>query len=193
MNTAEPPRDVDGSVVDGGVPDLRLAGLAVAAWLAALAGLHATVTASATLAAVAAGLALLTGAHLGGLLGPPAGPVRRYGWIAVAVLLGVVCGATATAARIAVRDAAPVRALVAERTLVTAELVVRDDPRPIRGAAGRPATLLVSADLIRLTDPTGRQVTGTVSSGSVRGVVPTIQRGSCPSSSSPQLVVPNGG
>ncbi|MET7970219.1 ComEC/Rec2 family competence protein [Micromonospora sp. NPDC005305] len=152
----------DGGATAGDVPDLRLAGLAVAAWLAALAGLHSTVTASATLAAVAAGLALLTGAHLCGLLGRPAAPVRRYGWIAVAVLLGVVCGATATAARLAVRDADPVRALVTERTLVTAELVIRDDPRPIRGAAGRPATLLVRADLTRLTDPAGRQVTGTV-------------------------------
>ncbi|WP_435819009.1 ComEC/Rec2 family competence protein [Micromonospora chersina] len=151
-----------GGATAGDVPDLRLAGLAVAAWLAALAGLHSTARASTTLAAVAAGLALLTGAHLCGLLGRPAAPVRRFGWIAVAVLLGVVCGATATAARLAVRDAAPVRALVTERTLVTAELVVRDDPRPIRGATGRPATLLVSADLTRLTDPTGRRVTGTV-------------------------------
>ncbi|MEU4480792.1 hypothetical protein AB0F68_22465 [Micromonospora sp. NPDC023966] len=79
-----------GGATAGDVPDLRLAGLAVAAWLAALAGLHTTVAASATLAAVAAGLALLTGLHLCGLLGRPAAPVRRYGWIAVAVLLGVV-------------------------------------------------------------------------------------------------------
>ncbi|MFE9652580.1 ComEC/Rec2 family competence protein [Micromonospora sp. NPDC006431] len=148
------------------VPDLRLAGLAVAAWLAALAGLHLTAAATATVAAVAGGLATLLGLHLCGLLGRPAVPVRRLGWIAVAVLLGVVCGATVTAARVAVRDAAPVRALVQERPLVTVELVVRDDPRPIRGVAGRPATVLLRADLLRLTDSTGRQV-----AGSVRGLV----------------------
>ncbi|MEU2613549.1 ComEC/Rec2 family competence protein [Micromonospora sp. NPDC007271] len=148
------------------VPDLRLAGLAVAAWLAALAGLHQSAATMATLAAGAAGLAVLLGLYLCGLLGRPAAPVRRYGWIAVAVLLGVVCGAAATAARVAVRDAAPVRALVDERALVTVELVVRDDPRPIRGAAGRPSTVLLRADLVRLTDSAGRQV-----AGSVRGLV----------------------
>ncbi|MFU8874803.1 ComEC/Rec2 family competence protein [Micromonospora sp. SL4-19] len=148
------------------IPDLRLAGLAMAAWLAALAGLHQTATAAAALAAVAAGLAAVVGLHLCGLLGRPAAPLRRVGWIAVAVLLGIVCGSAATAARLAVRDAAPVRALVAERALVTAELVVRDDPRPVRGAPGRPATLLLRADLVRLTDSAGRQVTG-----SVRGLV----------------------
>ncbi|MFE9692891.1 ComEC/Rec2 family competence protein [Micromonospora sp. NPDC005806] len=161
-----------------GIPDLRLAGLAVAAWLAALAGLRLTAGESATLAGVAAGLAGGLGVHLCGLLGRPAAPVRRYGWIAVAVLLGVVCGATATAARVAVRDAAPVRALAAERARVTAELVVRDDPRPVRGAPGRPATLLLQADLVSLTpadaDADADAGTGTGVrrvTGSVRGLV----------------------
>ncbi|WKU02237.1 ComEC/Rec2 family competence protein [Micromonospora soli] len=162
QTTAEPPAGAA-----EGLPDLRLAGLAVAAWLAALAGLHLSAGETATLAGVAAGLAAVLGLHLCGLLGRPAGPVRRYGWIAVAVLLGVVCGATATAARVAVRDAAPVRALAAERASVTADLVVRDDPRPLRGAPGRPATVLLQADLITLTaGADGRRVTG-----SVRGLV----------------------
>ncbi|WP_405090832.1 ComEC/Rec2 family competence protein [Micromonospora sp. NBC_01392] len=149
---------------DGGEagPDLRLAGFAVAAWLAALAGLHLSVRWTAGLAAVAATLALVAGLHLGGLLGHPVGPARRYGWIAVTVLLGALCGAAATGARVAVRDAAPVRALVAERALVTADLVVRDDPRPVRGAPGRAATLLVRVDLVRLTGADGGQVTGPV-------------------------------
>ncbi|MEU3455947.1 ComEC/Rec2 family competence protein [Micromonospora sp. NPDC006766] len=138
--------------------DLRLAGLAVAAWLAALAALHLTAAAAGVLAAVAAGFALLAGAHLLGVLGRPAAPARRYGWIAVAVLLGLVCGAAATAARLAVRDAAPIRELVDARAVVSAELVVRNDPRPIRGAAGRPATLLVRADLVRFTPRNGRPV-----------------------------------
>ncbi|MGC4895216.1 ComEC/Rec2 family competence protein [Micromonospora sp. DT31] len=143
-------------------PDLRLAGLAVATWLAALAGLHLTVTATVWLGAVAGVLALAAGLHLRGAVGRPSAPVRRYGWIAVAVLLGVLCGAAATGARLAVRDAAPVRALVTERALVTADLVVRDDPRPVRGAPGRPSMLLVRVDLIRLTGPDGPRVTGPV-------------------------------
>ncbi|MCW3841812.1 competence protein ComEC, partial [Micromonospora yasonensis] len=160
------PLTPDRETQPGDVPDLRLAGLAVAAWLAALAGLHLTAREGTALAGAAAGLAAALGLHLCGILGRPPSPLRRYGWIAVAVLLGVLCGAAATAARVAVRDAAPVRALADARTLVTAELVVRDDPRPLRGAPGRPATLLLRADLVRLTDPEGRRLTG-----SVRGLV----------------------
>ncbi|MFI5834823.1 ComEC/Rec2 family competence protein [Micromonospora sp. NPDC051300] len=137
-------------------PDLRLAGFAAAVWLAALAGLHLSVRATGWLAAVAAGLALAAGLLL------RRAPIRRYGWITVAVLLGVLCGAAATGARLAVRDAAPVRALVTERALVTAELVVRDDPRRVRGSPGRPAPLLVRVDLVRLTGPDGGRVTGPV-------------------------------
>nr|WP_307804010.1 ComEC/Rec2 family competence protein [Micromonospora echinofusca] len=70
----------------------------------------------------------------------------RYGWVVVSVLLGLVCGAGSTAARLVVRDAPPVRALAEQRATVTAELVVRDDPRPVRGAAGRPATMLVATE-----------------------------------------------
>ncbi|MEV4847076.1 ComEC/Rec2 family competence protein [Micromonospora matsumotoense] len=140
------------------LPDLRLAGLAVAAWLAALACLHLTARTAVLLAAVATVLAALLAGHLCGVLGTPATPVRRYGWIVVAVLLGVVCGSTATGARLHVRDAAPVRALVDDRARVTAELVLRDDPRPVRGAPGRPATLLVTAQSTVLTDPRGHRL-----------------------------------
>ncbi len=140
------------------VPDLRLAGLAVAAWLAALAGLHLNAGTTLLVAVAAAVVAAVGVLHLLGYLGRPAAPVRRYGWIAVAVLLGVVCGASASAARVAVRDAAPVRALVDERSTVTAELVVRDDPRPVRGVPGRPAMLLVAAETIHVTGSDGRRV-----------------------------------
>ncbi|GAA3785506.1 hypothetical protein GCM10022379_59840 [Micromonospora maritima] len=146
----------------GGAPDLRLAGFAVAAWLASLAGLHLGVRAAAGLAAVAAALALGVALRLRDVPDRPVGPVRRHGWIALAVLLGVLCGAAATGARLAVRDAAPVRALVADRALVTAELTVRDDPRPVRGAPGRSAMLLVRVDLLRLTGPDGGRLTGPV-------------------------------
>ncbi|OZV84331.1 competence protein ComEC [Micromonospora echinospora] len=139
-------------------PDLRLAGLAGAAWLTALAGLHLSAPVGALLATVAAVLAGTLAVHLLGRLGRPREPVRRYGWIAVAVLLGVVCGGAATSARLTARDAAVIRALTHTRAPVTADLVVRDDPRPVRGAAGRPAMLLVSADLVTVTGPDGRRV-----------------------------------
>ncbi|MEV1332425.1 ComEC/Rec2 family competence protein [Micromonospora costi] len=145
---------------DRGSPDLRLAGLAVAAWLTALAGLHLDAATLLLLAVLAAALSALGALHLLGVLGRPGRRARRYGWIAVAVGIGVVCGGSATAARLAVRDAAPLRALADQRAVVTAELVVRDDPRPVRGAPGRPATLLVPADLVSLTAPDGRRITG---------------------------------
>ncbi|WFE61873.1 ComEC/Rec2 family competence protein [Micromonospora sp. WMMD714] len=138
--------------------DLRLAGLAVAVWLTALSCLHRTAPTAVLLAFGAAVLAALFAAHLLAVVGTPAAPVRRYGWIAVAVLLGVVCGGTATAARLHVRDAAPVRALVDDRARVTADLVLRDDPRPVRGAPGRPATLLVTAESTALTGPDGHRL-----------------------------------
>ncbi|MDI5942035.1 hypothetical protein QLR68_28690, partial [Micromonospora sp. DH15] len=78
----DPPAERVAGAGDG--PDLRLAGLAVAAWLAALASLHLSARSAALLAAGAAGLAALVAAHLLGWLGRPAGPVRRLGWIAVA-------------------------------------------------------------------------------------------------------------
>lgn len=139
-------------------PDLRLAGLAVAAWLAALAGLYLPARASLLVAAIAAVVAAGGGAYLHGLLGRPPASVRRYGWTAIAVLLGVVCGASVTAARVAVRDATPVRALVEERAVVTVDLVIRDDPRLVRTGSGRPATFLVAAESTRFTGLAGHRV-----------------------------------
>ncbi|WP_434741330.1 ComEC/Rec2 family competence protein [Micromonospora sp. SH-82] len=143
---------------DPAAPDLRLAGLAVAAWLTALAGLHLTATTMLLVAGAAAGLATVTALHLTGFLGRPGRSLRRYGWITVGVLLGVLCGATATAARLGVRDAEAIRSLVDERARVTVELTVRDDPRPVRSVPGRPVTLLVAADLVTLTGPDDRRV-----------------------------------
>ncbi|MBM7490329.1 competence protein ComEC [Micromonospora luteifusca] len=142
-------------------PDLRLAGLAVAAWLTALAGLHLGARAILLLAGTVAVLTTVSALHLLGRLGNPRVAVRRVGWIAVAVGLGVVCGAAATAARLVVRDAPPIRALAEQRVPVTAEVVVRDDPRPIR-SAGRPGMLLVSTELVRLTGPDGHRIHASV-------------------------------
>lgn len=148
-------------VGDPAPPDLRLAGLAVAAWLTALAGLHVGTRSLLLVSAAAAGLTTVSTLHLLGHLGRPGTVARRYGWIAVAVGLGVVCGAAATAARLAVRDAPPIRALAEARAPVTADLVIRDDPRPIR-SAGRPGMLLVSTELVRLTGPDGQRVRASV-------------------------------
>ncbi|WP_348650327.1 ComEC/Rec2 family competence protein [Verrucosispora sp. WMMA2044] len=143
----------------GGAPDLRTAGLAVAAWLTALAGLHLDARRTLLLAVVAAGLAGVATLHLLGFAGRPGPTVRRHGWVVVAILIGVVCGGAATSARLTVRDAGPLLALVDERARVTAELVVRDDPRPVRGGiVGRPPTLLVPARLVTLTGPQGQRI-----------------------------------
>ncbi|MEV4757970.1 ComEC/Rec2 family competence protein [Micromonospora sp. NPDC049559] len=135
---------------------MRLAGLAVATWLTALAGLHLRAPTVLVVVAVAGAAALGAAAHL--LRAGRSGTVERYGWLVVAVLLGAVCGGAATAPRLAVRDAAALARLAVERTNVTAELVVRDDPRAVSGPAGRPSTHLVPARLVwlRAADGTGR-------------------------------------
>jgi len=131
-------------------PDLRLAGPAVGAWLAALAGLRLSAGATLLVAALAAAAAAVLGCRL---LRPSASALDRYGWVAVTVLLGVLCGGVATAAHVGVRDAGPVRDLAASRATVSTELEVRDDPRTLTGVANRPATYVLSARLRWLAGP----------------------------------------
>jgi competence protein ComEC len=128
----------------GECPDLRLAGVAAGTWLAALAALQLSWRAGAALAAAAALAAVMYAVVLcavNGLAGRTA---------VVAVLIGVLAGAGVTACRVALRDAGPVTALAREHTAVRADLVVTDDPRPTRGATGRPAQYAIAADLTRL-------------------------------------------
>lgn len=169
------------------VPDLRLAGLAVGSWLTALAGLYlgTRVTVSITVAgAAAAAMLLVYGWHrsnrrrattrsaIVGVAADPRDAERRvpsrpapwlgwhpdrYGWVVVAVLLGVVCGGAATAARLAVRDAAPIAALARSKAEVTVDVVLRDDPRAVRGPANRPPLFAVRTKLSTLTGPDGRR------------------------------------
>ncbi|GAA1374988.1 ComEC/Rec2 family competence protein [Catellatospora chokoriensis] len=68
-------------------------------------------------------------------------------WIVAGAFLGVVCGAAATGARLAARDAPEVVALVEGRVSTTVVLTVRDDPRQASVVVGRPATWVVAADL----------------------------------------------
>ncbi|MFC4019875.1 hypothetical protein ACFOW4_18285 [Micromonospora sp. GCM10011542] len=76
--------------------DVRLAGLAVGTWLTVLAGLHLGARTVLLLAGAAAGLSAAGALHLLGHLGLPPATVRHCAWTAVAVGLGVVCGAAAT-------------------------------------------------------------------------------------------------
>jgi len=139
-------------------PDLRLAGLALATWLAALAGLRLTAgaglvaAASSTVVASVAAVMLARGpAHRSRWL-------WRHGWIGLAVLLGVVCGSTATAARVLVRDAEPLAGLVQEHAEITVELMLRDDPRRVRSTTARVPVWLIPARFSGLTEPGGRRV-----------------------------------
>ena len=71
----------------------------------------------------------------------------RLRWIVVAALLGAATSAIATAARVGVRDAGPLATLVHESASVRVDLVVRDDPRALRGSPGLPPTYLVAVEL----------------------------------------------
>jgi competence protein ComEC len=141
-------------------PDLRLAGFAVATWLAALAALFLSARSGILL-----GLGALGGAALlavtqrpaavagrpAAVAGRPAAvagrPAAAVRWIVVAALLGAGCGAVATAVRVAVRESGPLVALVRAGDPVRVEAVVRDDPRPLRGSPGLPPTYLVAVEL----------------------------------------------
>jgi competence protein ComEC len=130
-------------------PDLRLAGVATGTWLSALGCLHLTAAPATLLAAAAA------------LLAVGAGAVRRLGaarWLAVTVLLGVACGAAATAARLSVRDAQPLAGLGRQRATVQVGLTIAGDPRPVGGVANGPRTYLVPASVTTLNTRDGRRV-----------------------------------
>lgn len=138
----------------GDAPDLRLAGLAAGTWLSALAALRAPLAVMVWAAALAAPAAAVTALGLRriGLRRIDGWRLGGWRWVAVAILLGVVCGAAGTAARVAVRDAAPIADLARNRAQVTAELTVREDPRRLSGTAGGPPSYLVGAHLTRVSD-----------------------------------------
>jgi competence protein ComEC len=141
-------------------PDLRLAGFAVATWLAALAALYLPARCGLLIGAagfaaagiVAAGPRIASVAMTTTRPAVPGRLVPAGRWLAVTVLLGAGCGAAATAVRVAVRDAGPLRTLVDAGATVRADLVVRDDPRTVGVVAGRPPTYLVAVDLTAVHD-----------------------------------------
>ncbi|MEU7905153.1 ComEC/Rec2 family competence protein [Actinoplanes sp. NPDC049118] len=136
---------------DRRTPDLRLAGFAVSLWLAALAALYL----SARTGLIVGGAALTAAAVAALTRWSPGLPGVSSGWrvagaarwLVAAALLGAGCGAVATAARVSVREAGPLATLVEDGATVRVDLVVRDDPRALRGSPGSPATYLVAVDL----------------------------------------------
>jgi competence protein ComEC len=103
--------------------DLRLAGFALGVWLVALLAMN--------LPAVGGfAVAVAAGAVVAALLVIRRDPGAGARNVVALVLLGAALGAAVTAARVAERDAAPIRALAADHTSVRAVLVVTDDPRP---------------------------------------------------------------
>ncbi|WP_370644526.1 ComEC/Rec2 family competence protein [Actinoplanes sp. L3-i22] len=84
---------------------------------------------------------------------PAPAPWAALRWIAVAVTLGAACGALATAARVSVREAPPLVALIESGDPVEVNAVVRDDPRALTGTPGPPTYLLaVELERVRPTD-----------------------------------------
>jgi competence protein ComEC len=132
------------SLTDRKPPDLRLVAVAVATWLSSLAALQTRAPVALAGAGVAVAATLVVWRW-----------VRRPGaWagIAAALLLGVVCGATATAARLTARDAAPVAQAAETRAEVTVLLEVRRDPRLLGRDLSRPASWLIPVWLERIDD-----------------------------------------
>ncbi|MFC7532098.1 ComEC/Rec2 family competence protein [Actinoplanes sp. GCM10030250] len=135
------------------VPDLRLAGFTIGAWLSALGALHLSAVAGVVsgLVALVAATVLVAFASLGRRF-PRLGWLARLGWfgavrwVVVAVVLGAGCGAIATAARVSVREAEALVAVMEAGEPVRVEVVVRDDPRLLARTAG-PPTYLVAVEL----------------------------------------------
>lgn len=130
--------------------DLRLAGVATAAWLATLVCLGQP-------AAVAGALAALGTVGLALTLLP-----RRQASAAVGlVFVGVVAGAASTGLRVWSRDSSPLAELGRERAAVTLRLVVTDDPRPVsRPSAFGPPPLVVRARVTEITAKGGTYALG---------------------------------
>lgn len=135
--------------------DLRLAGAAVGCWLTALACLFCPAGAG-----WAIGLGALALAAVWPRLAQRVAvrALRPTRWVVVAALLGVACGAVATAARVGERDAEPLAGLAAEHRTVRVGLRVSDDPRLGRTTAGRAPTVIVPARLTWLRTPDGAGV-----------------------------------
>ncbi|GIJ06018.1 competence protein ComEC [Spirilliplanes yamanashiensis] len=166
-----------GSTVSGpppsALPDLRLVGFAVGCWLSALAALFLTAPIGFAVSAVAALAAAAlwrfgTTIHLG-RMSPEVRAALR--WAVLALLLGVVCGSVATAARVVARDAEPLAGLVRAGSTVDLDATVRDDPRALRGTPGRSPSYLIAVDIKAVRAAEGPNGTPAGARVDVRGIV----------------------
>jgi competence protein ComEC len=135
--------------------DLRLYAAAVGAWLGCLGALFVP---SLRAWAVTGTWALLAAVLAGVLLIRHRRTARRPAlpWIAVALLVGAVCGSAANAGRTTARDAVPLAAQVRSQARVTADATLTDDPRALRRTAPGPRAFAVSAHLDQLRSDAAR-------------------------------------
>ncbi|HEX6684471.1 MAG TPA: ComEC/Rec2 family competence protein [Candidatus Limnocylindrales bacterium] len=125
----------------GRLADLRLVPVGLGCWAAALASLHLGLRVG-LLAGGAATLAVAIAAVL----------APRWRWVLLSALVGLALGSLATAARQAGGESAEVRSLVSARAQARVVLTVGDDPRPVRGTAGRAPIWVVPARLTSVDD-----------------------------------------
>ncbi len=149
---ARAPTPAPATVEPGRPPDLRLVPAALAAWLVVLLGL---------------GLGPVAGSAVAVLAGAVAVTARRRAW--APVVLAMAACAAAAALVITVQTALvlthPLRAPAGRAASATLEVVVSDDPRPVRSAGfgmqpGGATQVVVPATLRAATVGDGRWATG---------------------------------
>ena len=124
-------------------------GPALGAWGGSLIALRTTAIVAVAMAGAAAVVCVVVAAA-GGHRPRHGRASRALGLVAAGVLLGVVCGGLATAARTAARDAEPLISLARSRSDARVEVTVTDDPRPLRATGSGPVTYIVPARLTRV-------------------------------------------
>lgn len=130
-------------------PDLRLAGIALGAWLTTLWTLSVSSGPAFAVACVGGAGAAITYA-----IGRRSTGRRQAVAFGVGVvIIGVAAGAVCSGVHLLVRDSTEVSALTAKRARVAVELVVRDDPRKL----GDNSRYLIPGD-VRTIDHRGRTV-----------------------------------
>ncbi len=137
-------------------PDLRLVGAALGAWLSALWVLGGGPAGAAMTAAVAAVLAL--GCWLAGRT--LADRRRAAAHIAAAAAVGIAAGAACCGLHLVTRDGGPLTPLADRRSAAVLDLVVRDDPRPVRGGSSARRAYVVPAGLVAVEHAGERHVAG---------------------------------
>jgi competence protein ComEC len=125
------------------MPDLRLAGAALGAWLAALWALGGGSAGAAALAVGACVLAVTSWWTARRLVNRR----RAAAYSAAAIAVGVAAGAACCGLQLVARDSGPLAELGERRSAVVLDLVVRDDPRPVRGGSAARRAYVVAASL----------------------------------------------